>query len=345
MNLQSHTNFPVPIVGVPKRNIADYSSFGVALDGRTIESDGYRYGFNCKEKDIEWNKIHYEFREYDSRTARMISIDPRTKEYSWQSSYSYHANSPIKQIDYLGGGAPPKETKFGKFLRDWTPGIIAAPLGGLVDGLTGVGKMISGAVKRDANIIKQGAIDFAGGILSMIGLKELVFSSRTKSPTSTSKVPDEINNEMTEMQRRAWTQLKINPADNGMHAWHSGSNAALSNKLGPVGAVFVWLLGIYHETPFDKKSFQDEQIAQGTINHIIDSFTDIIANTFGMTIGLILPKKPAKWLSLRVGNLIPGPGDPDPNGTGGGGYTGNPTDAWFNWWKNGKTSDNPYFTP
>lgn len=34
----------------------------------------------------------------------MTSIDPRQKEYPWQSTYAYYANSPISTIDYLGGG-------------------------------------------------------------------------------------------------------------------------------------------------------------------------------------------------------------------------------------------------
>ena len=58
---------------------------------------------------------------------------------------------------------------------------------------------------------------------------------------------------------------------------------------------------------------------------------DIIANTVGYAIGLLLPKKWAKGASVWLGNQIPGPGDPDPHGTGGGGYTGNPTDAWGQW--------------
>ncbi|MCF8408907.1 MAG: hypothetical protein K9G36_08040 [Crocinitomicaceae bacterium] len=36
---------------VPIRNIAYYSSFGVQLDGRSVQSDFYRGGFNRKERD------------------------------------------------------------------------------------------------------------------------------------------------------------------------------------------------------------------------------------------------------------------------------------------------------
>jgi hypothetical protein len=34
----------------------------------------------------------------------MFCIDPRSKEYSWQSPYVYHRNNPVLIVDYLGGG-------------------------------------------------------------------------------------------------------------------------------------------------------------------------------------------------------------------------------------------------
>lgn len=47
-------------------------------------------------------------RFYDSRLGRMFSIDSRADEYPWQSTYVYHANSPVAIIDYLGGGGEPE---------------------------------------------------------------------------------------------------------------------------------------------------------------------------------------------------------------------------------------------
>lgn len=75
--------------------------------------------------------------------------------------------------------------------------------------------------------------------------------------------------------------------------------------------------------------FQTEQESQGTVNHILDSFTDIIANTWGIILGLVLPRKIAVQATAITGNYIPGPGDPNPTGTpGAGGYHGRPSDAW-----------------
>jgi RHS repeat-associated protein len=136
---------------------------------------------------------------------------------------------------------------------------------------------------------------------------------------------------VTESQKKAWAQTP-SPADNGMHAWHAGSNAYAAQKLGLIAAPFIALAGIYHETPgvtpYDWQSFMDEQRAQGTVNHAIDSVMDIVANTFGMTVGYVYPGVEGWDNAVKWGNYIPGPGDPDPHGKGGGRYTGNPSAAW-----------------
>jgi LysM repeat protein len=44
---------------------------------------------------------------YDPRIARMLSLDPWTDKYAWQSPYVYHRNSPIASIDWKGFGDPP----------------------------------------------------------------------------------------------------------------------------------------------------------------------------------------------------------------------------------------------
>ncbi len=77
------------------------------MPGRSM-GDSYRYGFNGAEKIDEIAGVgnHYDLglREYVARLGRMFSIDPRSPEYSWQSPYVYHRNSPIFWLDYLGGG-------------------------------------------------------------------------------------------------------------------------------------------------------------------------------------------------------------------------------------------------
>lgn len=74
----------------------------------TIWAKDYRFGFNGMEKDNEMkgmgNSLNLGARIYDSRLGRFFSIDPRIKEYSWQSPYSYYKNTPISMIDFNGEG-------------------------------------------------------------------------------------------------------------------------------------------------------------------------------------------------------------------------------------------------
>jgi RHS repeat-associated protein len=80
----------------------------MTVEGRYATGDAYRYGFNGTEKDneLKGNGNHYDLglRSFDTRIGRMFSMDPRSREYPWQTTYAYHRNSPIKFIDYLGGG-------------------------------------------------------------------------------------------------------------------------------------------------------------------------------------------------------------------------------------------------
>jgi len=182
--------------------------------------------------------------------------------------------------------------------------------------------------------VVEGLKDMGLGVLSMIGLKEVVAEKwDTKIRTSLNfkgsrTLAGDIRNAARVMREVAPPGSSKDPAKMGMHAWHAATNATIANRVGPVGTVFLWLGGVIHETPIDWKSFQAEQEAQGTVNHILDSLTDIGANIFGGLLGLLLPRKVAVRGAAILGNYIPGPGDPDPTGAGTGGYTGNPADAW-----------------
>jgi hypothetical protein len=116
------------------------------------------------------------------------------------------------------------------------------------------------------------------------------------------------SHEVTEYLAPHATQADANL--NGMHSWHAGSNAHLSTRLGPVGSIFLWLAGLYHQT-FDIESFKGEQYWQGTTNHILDSLTDIVSNTFGILVGMLLSRHLAVHAASWLGNYIPGPGEPD----------------------------------
>jgi len=92
--------------GVCLQTITDYSPFGVTLDGRTIENDFYRRGFNGMEKDDELkgggNSYDFGARMYDARVGRWFSRDPLASKYPQFSPMVFTANNPIAFIDRDG---------------------------------------------------------------------------------------------------------------------------------------------------------------------------------------------------------------------------------------------------
>lgn len=77
----------------------DYYAFGSSLKSL----GGYRYGFNGKEKDKEWNDNYaFEYRIHDPRLGRFLSIDPLTASYPYNSPYAYAENRVIDGIDLEG---------------------------------------------------------------------------------------------------------------------------------------------------------------------------------------------------------------------------------------------------
>ncbi len=114
------------------QNISDYSPFGAPLDGRTIQGDFYRRGFNGMEKDDEMkgseNSYTTEFRFLDPRLGRWLSVDPLSGQFSWQSPYCSFDNNPIffndpNGLKSKGNGDPPglpaKKTESDGSQRDW----------------------------------------------------------------------------------------------------------------------------------------------------------------------------------------------------------------------------------
>ncbi len=218
------------------------------------------------------------------------------------------------------------------WMRDWLPGLVAAPLAGIVDTLAGFSRLLGSAFSGKGKTAVQGLKDMGLGLLSMVGLKQVV-EEKWISPeevdvhTTTLKMPRTMAKDIKEasdIQKR----LAPDAWKNGMHAWHAATNAHVVNRLGPVAAPLLWLAGVIHESPIDWGSFMSEQKAQGTVNHILDSSTDILANAWGILLGMVLPRKIAVKAGAITGNYIPGPGDPDPEGVGKGGYKGRPQDAW-----------------
>lgn len=84
----------------------DYYPFGMVMDARTQQQDGYRYGFNGKENDNDvkgtGNQQDYGFRIYDPRVGRFLSVDPLAKSYPSWSPYPFAMNRVIDGVDLDG---------------------------------------------------------------------------------------------------------------------------------------------------------------------------------------------------------------------------------------------------
>ncbi|MGD2034958.1 MAG: RHS repeat-associated core domain-containing protein [Bacteroidales bacterium] len=86
---------------------SNYYPFGMQMPGWGYNPEAYRFGFNSKEKDDEWNGstgtiYDYGFRIYDARLAKFLSVDPLMKKYPELTPYQFASNTPIWAIDLDG---------------------------------------------------------------------------------------------------------------------------------------------------------------------------------------------------------------------------------------------------
>ncbi len=93
--------------GVTLKTITNYYPFGAPLSGRTVFGNDYRFGFNGKENVDEVFGVtggfqDYGMRDYDTRIARFIKVDPLTKSYPMLTPYQFASNTPIWAIDLDG---------------------------------------------------------------------------------------------------------------------------------------------------------------------------------------------------------------------------------------------------
>jgi RHS repeat-associated protein len=83
---------------------ADYYPFGMVMDGRKIDDEEYRWGYQGqyseKNDSTGWNE--FELRMYDARFARWLSPDPYGQ---FASPYVGMGNNPVSLTDLDGGCA------------------------------------------------------------------------------------------------------------------------------------------------------------------------------------------------------------------------------------------------
>jgi RHS repeat-associated protein len=110
----------------------DYYPFGMVMPGRKFEpANGYRYGFNGKEKDKDIASDDYNFGERmnDGRTGRWLSVDPKFTLYPGMSPYIFCGNSPLIILDKYGEdlivvGTDQEFAKFKTILEEHFCGLI-----------------------------------------------------------------------------------------------------------------------------------------------------------------------------------------------------------------------------
>ncbi len=113
-----------------KIHITNYSPFGVHLQNRNFTGEKYRYGFNGQEKDdevkSEGNSYTTEFRQYDPRLGRWMTIDLLASYFPANSPYEGFASNPVFFRDPYGlaptnEGGPEKVTiDISKDKREYT---------------------------------------------------------------------------------------------------------------------------------------------------------------------------------------------------------------------------------
>ena len=100
------------------RAYQNYYPFGMLQPGRHWSSETYRYGYNGKEMDNEWNNRNgtqsgtgnsydYGARIFDVRLARWLSVDPMATTYPSHSPFAYALNAPTFFIDPDGAKVVP----------------------------------------------------------------------------------------------------------------------------------------------------------------------------------------------------------------------------------------------
>jgi RHS repeat-associated protein len=91
---------------------SDYYPFGMLMPGPYIAPDAYRYGYNGMEQDkeVKGNGKSYttEFRQYDPRIGRWLSLDLLKEQFVWISPYNSNNNNPIFFADIDGDIPWPK---------------------------------------------------------------------------------------------------------------------------------------------------------------------------------------------------------------------------------------------
>jgi RHS repeat-associated protein len=82
-------------------SLTDYYPFGMTLPGRSYNAHTSRHGFTGHEKESDLAEGIYttEYRLYDARVGRWLSVDPLFEKYVDMSPYNYCMLNPVMMVD------------------------------------------------------------------------------------------------------------------------------------------------------------------------------------------------------------------------------------------------------
>ena len=133
--------------------IADSANMATLDSAYQLVGNGYRYGFNGKEKDDEvkgeGNELDYGMRIQDTRSGRFLSVDPLTRSYPMLTPYQFASNSPILSVDLDGA----ESVEYYKISHHYKPVSILGHLSFDLANST-LGKTSSGAVHGLSSTLK-----------------------------------------------------------------------------------------------------------------------------------------------------------------------------------------------
>jgi RHS repeat-associated protein len=117
---------------------ADYYPFGMPMKDRSSYhlGESYRYGYNGMELDNEpkgnGNSYTTEFRQYDPRLGRWLSLDPLMAQFPWMSPYVAFDDNPVLFTDPFGleaEGWGGRKNESGGYTWEYSDGITASNYG------------------------------------------------------------------------------------------------------------------------------------------------------------------------------------------------------------------------
>jgi RHS repeat-associated protein len=145
----------------------NYYAFGMLQPNRHYTfAEEYKFGFNGKEMDNDWNGktgavYDYGFRIYDARIAKFMSVDPLTSSYPWYTPYQFAGNKPIAAIDL--DGLEERIVIYDQAKSYWGPELLAT--GDIID--------------LSFGLIEHGPLGKTGTLT--IVLKEKIWNQETRS--------------------------------------------------------------------------------------------------------------------------------------------------------------------